>query len=186
MNLRIGVIVAGVLLGAASRSSAQQMVMGVMGGATYSDFENPDTDSRWGGTGGLIFGISTYRSVSLLEVSYTQRGDSDIRIDYIETGITGGAAVGSPSGARGRFYGGITVSFPIACEGSTIIASAFCDGTKTTWEAPLGLMLGRWSGGGAFVGLDVRYSFPLSDAGFEVYNNPWAFRLVIGRAKERR
>lgn len=189
MKARIGVMIASALLAAATTASAQQMVMGLQGGATYSDMENPDSpESRWGFTGGLIFGVSTTRSVSLLEVSYTQKGDGDHRSDWIELGLTGGAAVGSPSGARGRFYGGITVNFPVACEGTTVATNLFCneDVIKTDWGAPLGLMLGRWSPSGAFIGIDARYTFPLSDAGGEWYNNVWTFRLIIGRAKTRR
>ena len=53
MKARIGVMIASALLAAATTASAQQMVMGLQGGATYSDIENPDTpESRWGFPGG--------------------------------------------------------------------------------------------------------------------------------------
>ena len=186
MSVRIGVIAASLLLATASTGSAQRMVSGLAAGATYSDFENPDTESRWGFSGGLFVGVSTGRSVSLLEVSYTQKGDANTRIDYIETGITGGAVAGRPDGARGRFYGGITVAFPVSCEGDNLAADTFCGNTKTEWGAPLGMNLGRVTPSGTFVGLDIRYTFPLSDAGLEIYNNPWMFRLTLGKEKRPR
>jgi len=186
MNVRIGVIAASILLAAASTGSAQRLVSGLTAGATYSDFENPDTESRWGFTGGLFVGAATTNSLSLLEVSYTQKGDKTTRIDYIETGITGGGVVSAPNGARGRFYGGITVAFPIACEGDNAASDIFCGNTKTEWGAPLGMNFGRVTPSGTFVGLDVRYTFPLSDAGLEIYNNPWSFRLTIGKEKRPR
>jgi hypothetical protein len=192
MNMRIGVLVAGVLIAATSGGSAQVMG-GIMGGATYSDFENPDTDSRWGFTGGIFAGVASRGAFTALEVSYTQKGGigtgpntPEARIDYIETAITGGAIVGGTGGARGRFYGGIGVAFDVACESEGAAGALFCEGAKVEWNAPLGLMFGKYSPNGTFVGLDVRYTFPLSDASIEVYNNMWMFRLVLGRAKTRR
>ena len=186
MRMRFGVLVASALLAATSVGSAQQLVSGLAAGATYSDFENPDTESRWGFSGGLFVGVASRGSLGLFEVSYTQKGDANTRIDYIETGLTGGAVISAPNGARGRFYGGITVAFPLSCEGENAASDIFCGNTKTEWGAPLGLNLGRLTPSGTFVGLDIRYTFPLSDAGLEIYNNPWMFRLTIGKQKQRR
>ena len=158
-------------------ATAQQFVAGLAGGATYSDFSNPDTESRWGFSGGLFVGKPTYRSLTLLEVNYTQKGGQDVRIDYVEVGLTAGGLSGRPGGSRARAYGGIQVAFPVTCDG----AQVFCDNTDTEWGAPVGIMLGRWKDNGGFVELEVRYTIPLSDAGLQVYNNSWMFRFVFGR-----
>ena len=42
MNVRIGVIVASVLVTTASGASAQDMITGLTAGGTYSDFQYPD------------------------------------------------------------------------------------------------------------------------------------------------
>ena len=47
----------------------------------------------------------------------------------------------------------------------------------------LGLMFGKWNTKGGFMGLDVRYTFPWSDASLGVNNQVWKFSVIIGRAK---
>ena len=47
----------------------------------------------------------------------------------------------------------------------------------------VGILLGKWNKNGGFVGIDARYSIPLSDASLGVYNNTWLFRFVFGRLK---
>jgi hypothetical protein len=180
MTKRLGLIVISVLFVAAPGSAAQ-VVAGLSGGATYSDFSNPDTPSRWGFTGGLFVGKATYRSLSMLEVSYTQKGGEGARIDYVETGVTAGGIAGPTGGSRARPYGGITVAFPVSCDAPDAPTNAFCDNTNTEWGLPLGIMLGKWKANGGFVGLDIRYTIPLTDASLEVYNNTWMFRVMIGR-----
>ncbi|HEV2669749.1 MAG TPA: hypothetical protein VGU74_01540 [Gemmatimonadales bacterium] len=182
MNIRFSVISVSILLAVATRSPAQQAVIGLSGGGTYSDFSNPDTPSRWGFTGGLFAGVAKYGSLSLLEVSYTQKGGKGARIDYVETGITAGGFAKSGSG-RARAYGGITVAFPVSCDATDAPRTAFCDNTNTEWAVPVGIMLGKGKPTGGFVGLDVRYSIPLTDASRGTYNNTWMFRLMIGRPK---
>jgi len=181
MNLRIGVIVASVLFTTASGASAQYMISGFAAGATNSDFVNPDSKARWGFSGGLFVGAATSRSLTTFEVSYTQKGGEGARIDYIETGITGGAVAGGSGGSRGRLYGGIQVAFPIGCDAPSL--PLFCDDTQTEWGSPLGFMFGKWNANGGFVGLDVRYTFPWSDASLGVSNQTWTFRFIFGRPK---
>ena len=183
MNVRIGVIVAGALFTAASGATAQGIITGLTGGATYSDFQYPDTKSRWGFSGGLFAGAATHRSLTTLEVNYTQKGGEGARIDYVETGVNGGAVVGRPDGSRARFYGGIMVSFPVKCDAPNAPRAGFCDNTETEWGSPLGLMFGKWNAKGGFVGLDVRYTFPWSDASLGVNNQVWRFSVIVGRAK---
>ena len=183
MNVRIGVIVASVLFTAASGASAQGIITGLTGGATYSDFQYPDTKSRWGFSGGLFVGAASGRSLTTLEVNYTQKGGEGARIDYIETGINAGGVVGRAGGQRARFYGGIMASFPVKCDAPNPPRATFCDNTGTEWGSPLGLMFGKWNTKGGFVGLDVRYTFPWTDASVGVNNQVWRFSVIIGRAK---
>ncbi len=183
MNVRISVIVAGVLFTAASGASAQGIIQGLTAGATYSDFQYPDTKSRWGFSGGLFVGAASHRSLTTLEVNYTQKGGEGARIDYVETGINAGGVVGRPGGSRARFYGGIMVSFPVSCDAPNFPVASFCDNTGTEWGSPLGLMFGKWNTKGGFVGLDVRYTFPWSDASLGVNNQVWRFSVILGRAK---
>ena len=182
MNIRFTVSIVSLLLAAAASSPAQQAVLGLAGGGTYSDFSSPDTPSRWGFSGGLFAGVQTYGSLNTLEVSYTQKGGKGTRIDYVETGITVGGFAKSGSG-RARAYGGITVAFPVSCNATNAPRTGFCDNTNTEWGIPVGIMLGKGQPTGGFVGLDVRYTIPLTDASLGTYNNTWMFRLVIGRPK---
>jgi len=182
MKIRFTVITVGMLLATATGSSAQ-VVMGLSGGGTYSDFSRPDTPSRWGFTGGLFAGKQTYRSLSLFEVSYTQKGGEGTRIDYIETGITVGGLARGGNGSRARPYGGLTVAFPVTCDATNAPVNAFCNNTETEWGVPVGITLGKWKSTGGFVGLDVRYTIPLTDAGLGVLNNSWMFQIMIGRSK---
>jgi hypothetical protein len=183
MNVRISGIVAAVLLTAASGGSAQNIMTGLSAGATYSDFQYPDTKSRWGFSGGLWAGAASRGSLTTLEVNYTQKGGEGTRIDYIETGVNAGGIVGRQGGSRARFYGGIMVAFPVKCDATNPPRTGFCDNTGTEWGSPLGLMFGKWNTKGGFVGLDVRYTFPWSDASLGVNNQVWRFSVILGRAK---
>jgi hypothetical protein len=183
MNARIGVIVSAVVLTAASGAAAQGIVTGLSVGGTYSDFQYPDTKSRWGFSGGLIVGAASHASLSTLEVNYTQKGGEGARIDYVETGVNVGGVVSRGGGSRARFYGGIMASFPVKCDAPSAPRANFCDNTGTEWGSPLGLMVGKWNTKGAFMGLDVRYTFPWSDAALGVNNQVWRFSFILGRVK---
>ena len=60
----------------------------------------------------------------------------------------------------------------------------FVDGT--VWSIPLGILVGKTTQSGMFIGGDIRYSFTLSDT-FEdvpdVRNRTWYFRLVLGKGR---
>ena len=185
MKTRFTVIFLGLLLAVATSASAQFLV-GRTGGATMSDFSNPDTKSRWGYTAGLFAGKATYRTLTSLEVSYIQKGGDPARIDYVETGLTAGGLAGGSRGIRGGGYGGVMVAFPISCSAEgTLLGNTFCDNTNTEWSLPVGIMLGKFNEKGGFVGIDARYLFAMSDASLEVFNNTWVFRVVIGRPSGR-
>ncbi len=171
------------LVAAPAAAQSRRPVVGLVGGATLSDFQNPDTESRWGGTAGLFVGAPSYRTLSLLEVNWIQKGGGDTRLDYIEIPLTFGAVARGRGGeSRVRFYGGVSVAFKIACDSGT---TGLCDAVNgTEWSAPLGLMLGRYKANGSFMGVDARYSFGLSDVtDIGTYNQTWQFRLILGRAR---
>ena len=186
MKTRFTVTLVGLLLAAATSVSAQWLV-GLTGGATMSDFSNPDTKSRWGFTAGLFAGRATYRSITNLEVTYIQKGGADTRIDYVETGLTAGGLAGGSQGVRGGGYGGVMVAFPVSCASDgSVGGGVFCDNTNTEWNLPVGILLGKFNERGGFVGIDVRYEFAMSDASLEVFNNTWVFRFVMGKPSGRR
>jgi hypothetical protein len=186
MKTRFTVTIVGLLLAAATSASAQVLV-GLTGGATYSDFSHPDTKSRWGYTAGLFLGRATYRTITNLEVSYIQKGGEGARIDYVETGLTAGGLAGGSRGIRGGGYGGVMVSFPVSCTvDNSFSLGLFCDNTNTEWSLPVGILLGKFNERGGFVGIDARYEFAMSDASLEVFNNTWVFRFVIGKPSGRR
>ncbi len=155
----------------------------VIGGATLSDMSGlaATSDSRWGATAGLLFGVNTWRTAITLEGNYIQKGGGDTRLDYIEVPLTVGAVVPAGVTGRVRLYGGVSVGFKVSCESDV----APCDTAEgTEWGLPLGIQFGRSTGsGGSFFGFDVRYTFALSDAfeAVDVYNRPWQFRLMFGK-----
>lgn len=163
---------------------------GLAGGATLSDFANPDTPSRWGGTAGLFVGRPTYATLTVIEVNWTQKGGkgaNNTRLDYVEVPLTFGGVARTRGGeGRARLYGGISVAFPIGCKSDL---AQLCDRTKSEWGVPFGLLLGKWSAQERVVGIDVRYTIPLSRAvdlaGFSPYNNSWQFRVFVGRPAGR-
>jgi hypothetical protein len=155
----------------------------IIGGATLSDMDNfPGLgDSRWGGTAGLLVGVNAGRTALTLEGTWVQKGGGDTRLDYIEFPLTFGAVAPLGGGtARGRIYSGFSVGFKVSC--SSDIPS--CDDAEgTEWGLPVGLQLAKVTPTGSFFGVDVRYTFALSDA-FEIVqsrNRPWAFRVMFGK-----
>ncbi len=159
--------------------------VGITGGATLSDFGAVNSSSRWGGTAGVSAGFRTsYYTVVNLEASWVQMGAGDTRLDYIDIPLTVGG-VGSASGGalRARGYAGISLGFKVGC--STTTAFVNCDDANSTqWTVPFGIMFGRWTQAGTFVGLDVRYALSLSDAfaTSRAYNRSWQFRMLFGKA----
>ena len=155
----------------------------IIGGATLSDMSglSATNDSRWGATAGLMIGYNAWRTASAIEANWIQKGGGDTRLDYIELPLTVGGIVANSNGSmRGRFYSGISVAFKTGCS-STVPSCDNAEGTEWGW--PIGLQFARATGSAGFVGLDVRYSIPLSEA-FEltgIHNRPWQFRLMFGK-----
>ena len=169
----------------ASSAGAQYrspVLLGIGIGTSLSDFQNPDSDSRWGFTGGLFVGKASYRTLTTLEVNYVQKGGGDLHIDYVEVPLTFGGVGRTRNGVgRARLYGGISAAFKVSC--SDGVACDAAEGVE--WAAPFGLMIGRYTKNDHFVALDARYNIPLSNAfdGTNTYNQTWQFRLIVGRAR---
>ena len=170
---------------AQQRSTRAPFLMGLAGGATLSDFQNPDSEGRWGGTAGLFLGKATFRTLSTFEVNWVQKGGGDFRIDYLELPLTFGGVGRTRSGTgRARIYTGVAVGFKLGCGGSS--GPAACDALNgTEWSIPIGMQVGRWTGEGQtrFIALDARYYMALSDLAdvAQTYHQTWMFRIVIGK-----
>ena len=155
----------------------------ITGGATLSDISGfaASSDSRWGGTAGLMFGYNAGPTAAVIEGNWIQKGGEDIRLDYIEVPLTFGAVGVTGAGAnRGRVYTGLSIAFKVGCSSTLVV----CDDAKgTEWGWPLGLQYARAMENGNFFGFDVRYTVALSQAfdSFESHNRPWQFRLMFGK-----
>jgi hypothetical protein len=156
----------------------------IVGGASLSDMTGvgATSSSRWGGTAGLMIGYNTWRTAIALEGNWVQEGGGDTRLDYIEVPLTLGAVAATGDGSmRGRLYSGVSVNFKVSCS-STVPT---CDGAEgTTWGWPIGLQFAKIiEEKNSFVGFDIRYTVPLSDAydALNIANRPWVFRLMFGK-----
>jgi Outer membrane protein beta-barrel domain len=184
--LRIGralILVASIAAVPASAQGPGTKFGAVIGGATLSDMAGlaATSDSRWGGTAGLLIGYNAWRTATTLEANWVQKGGGDTRLDYIELPLTLGGVVPTGDGTmRGRLYTGLSVGFKISCSSDVVLCNT-AEGTEFGW--PFGIQFGRNTANGGFFGFDVRYTVALSDA-FEtgdIYNRPWQFRVMFGK-----
>jgi len=165
---------------------------GFVGGATLSDLSDSygiyNTSSKWGGNAGLILGLrTTNRMVFSVEPAWTQMGASFAGttggIDYIEVPVTvGGLGEAANENIRYGGYAGITPAFKLTC--SIDQPAEACNHVKSTaWFLPVGLRIFKRTGEDAFIGLDIRYSFPLGSSfdDADVHQRSWAFRLVFAK-----
>jgi hypothetical protein len=82
---------------------------------------------------------------------------------------------------RGRLYTGLSLGFNTSCESEVLD----CDlAEDTELGLPLGFQFATVRGANSFIGIDVRYSFPLIEVydDLDAHNRPWQFRLMFGRA----
>jgi hypothetical protein len=172
-----------VLAASASAQGPGTKFAAVIGGATLSDIDNFPVveDDRWGATAGALVGINAGRTAATLEALWIQKGGGETRLDYIELPLTLGAIV-APEGKtyRLRLYSGISVGFKVSCSSDLLD----CDNAKgTEWGWPIGFQIAKVTNSASFFGIDVRYTFPLSDAFefAEAHNRVWAFRLMFGK-----
>jgi hypothetical protein len=159
----------------------------VSGGATLSDICcTINTGSRWGGTAGLFAAFRASRgTIVAAEASWVQKGGQDIRLDYVEIPVTFGASIPTGNGdLRIRAYTGLAFAFKIGCNSTSPIERFECDSAKgSEWSWPFGMMFSKVNQNGSFFGLDVRYSYSLSDAFSSLsssHNRTWYFRALYG------
>ena len=154
----------------------------LIGGAVHSDLGSfVNTDGRWGGTVGILLGVNTSWSSITVEGNWIQKGDESTHLDYIEVPVTVGRVMLLRDGkTRGRLYTGLSIGFNTSCESEVLD----CDlAEDTELGLPLGFQFATVRGANTFIGIDVRYSFPLIEVydDLNAHNRPWQFRLMFGR-----
>ena len=201
MNRRPSLVVAiGWALGAAVPATAQFSLefpgyVGIAGGTTvsklwervpFSQFSINTSDRHGWIAGGIAGHRLSARTAILLEVTWSQLGGADIPMDYISVPLTFGGIL-TKGMFRIRPYLGVSVDFLQLYVNNTRLLS-FNSPRSTQWTMPVGGTFGLGMAGGEFVGLDVRYAVPLSNAfeNTEVNNRSWLFRLVLAKAVGRR
>jgi len=177
------------ILGAAAPASGQapgNKFVALIGGAVHSDLGSfVNTDGRWGGTAGILFGVNTSWSSFTLEGNWIQKGDESTHLDYIEVPVTVGRVMLLRDGkTRGRLYAGLSLGFKTSCE-SDVLDCGLAEDTEL--GLPLGFQFATVRGANSFIGIDVRYSFPLIEVydDLNAHNRPWQFRLMFGRTLGR-
>lgn len=159
--------------------------IGVTGGATLSDMSAPgiSTNTRWGGTAGLIVGVRTHSfTIVAVEPAWAQKGGDGVKMDYLDVPVTFGGVGRLNESWRAHGYVGLGVNFKLGCS-SEVSALNCADAESTEWSLPLGVRFTQVSPGGTFYSFDIRYSIPLSDA-FDfaaAANRTWFFRMIVGR-----
>ena len=144
-----------------------------------------NTGGRWGGTAGILLGVNTSWSSFTVEGNWIQKGDESTHLDYIEVPVTVGRVMLLRDGkTRGRLYTGLSLGFKTSCESEVLD----CDlAEDTELGLPLGFQFATVRGANSFIGIDVRYSFPLIEVydDLNAHNRPWQFRLMFGRTLGR-
>ena len=81
---------------------------------------------------------------------------------------------------RGRLYSGLGLGFQVGCESDTLDCD-LAETTELTW--PLGFQFATVRGTNSFIGVDLRYSFPLIEVydDLDAHNRPWQLRVMFGR-----
>jgi hypothetical protein len=176
-------LVSSLLVSTAAAQGPGNRFAALLVGATLSDLDGlaRTSDSRWGGTAGIALGYNSWRTAIALEGNWIQKGGEGVRLTYIELPLTVGAVVVMGQGSmRGRIYSGVSAAFKVGCS-SDLLDCDQAEGTE--WGLPIGIQLATVRSNGGFVGVDVRYSFPLSDAfeGTDIENRTWQFRLMLGK-----
>jgi hypothetical protein len=187
-GFRLELTVLATLLVLPSMAAAQAKFWGLLGGATLSDYSDDfggfETNDRWGGTAGLIFGVRTANWMAVaLEPAWHQMGGDDLRVDYLDVPLTFGGVGKSRDGSmRYGGYTGISAAFKLSCSVPSSAVTDVCDDVKgTAWFVPIGVRFLRRTSGATFFGLDVRYSIPLGSS-FDIVDanqRSWAFRLMF-------
>ncbi|HEY7504005.1 MAG TPA: outer membrane beta-barrel protein [Gemmatimonadales bacterium] len=155
----------------------------LVGGLVHSDLGSfVNTGGRWGGTAGILVGVNASWTSITAEGNWIQKGDETTRLDYIEVPVTvGGVMLLRDGKTRARLYTGLSLGFNTSCESEVLD----CDQAETTelgW--PLGVQFATVRGTNTFIGVDLRYSYPLIEVydDLDAHNRPWQFRVMVGKA----
>jgi hypothetical protein len=170
----------------ASGQAPGSKFVALIGGAVHSDLGSfVNTDGRWGGTAGILLGVNTSWSSITVEGNWIQKGDESTHLDYIEVPVTVGRVMLLRDGkTRGRLYTGLSLGWNTSCKSEVLD----CDQAEDTeLGLPLGFQFATVRGANSFIGIDVRYSFPLIEVydDLDAHNRPWQFRLMFGRTLGR-
>jgi hypothetical protein len=170
----------------ASGQAPGSKFVGLIGGAVHSDLGSfVNTGGRWGGTAGILLGVNTSWSSITLEGNWIQKGDESTHLDYIEVPVTVGRVILLRDGkTRGRLYAGLSLGFKTSCESEVLD----CDlAEDKELGLPLGFQFATVRGANSFIGIDVRYTYPLIEVydDLNAHNRPWQFRLMFGRTLGR-
>jgi hypothetical protein len=170
----------------ASGQAPGSKFVALIGGAVHSDLGSfVNTGGRWGGTAGILLGVNTSWSSFTVEGNWIQKGDESTHLDYIEVPVTVGRVILLRDGkTRGRLYAGLSLGFKTSCESEVLD----CDlAEDKELGLPLGFQFATVRGANSFIGIDVRYSFPLIEVydDLDAHNRPWQFRLMFGRTLGR-
>jgi hypothetical protein len=170
----------------ASGQAPGSKFVALIGGAVHSDLGSfVNTGGRWGGTAGILLGVNTSWSSITLEGNWIQKGDESTHLDYIEVPVTVGRVILLRDGkTRGRLYAGLSLGFKTSCESEVLD----CDlAEDKELGLPLGFQFATVRGANSFIGIDVRYTYPLIEVydDLNAHNRPWQFRLMFGRTLGR-
>lgn len=170
----------------ASGQAPGSKFVALIGGAVHSDLGSfVNTGGRWGGTAGILLGVNTSWSSITVEGNWIQKGDESTHLDYIEVPVTVGRVILLRDGkTRGRLYAGLSLGFKTSCESEVLD----CDlAEDKELGLPLGFQFATVRGANSFIGIDVRYTYPLIEVydDLDAHNRPWQFRLMFGRTLGR-
>jgi hypothetical protein len=170
----------------ASGQAPGSKFVALIGGAVHSDLGSfVNTGGRWGGTAGILLGVNTSWSSFTVEGNWIQKGDESTHLDYIEVPVTVGRVMLLRDGkTRGRLYAGLSLGFNTSCESEVLD----CDlAEDKELGLPLGFQFATVRGANSFIGIDVRYTYPLIEVydDLNAHNRPWQFRLMFGRTLGR-
>ena len=182
----------------APRAEAQEVRLGLTGGATTTSVGGSSVtlgNWKWGGIAGAFGQYFLARQTYIgLDANWVQKGGSkvaladgeaqDLNLEYIELPLTIGYTQRF-SGWESNLYIGLAVAFQISCktQGSASGSTTDCDDAPglapkvtTDFSIPFGFGFVR-NLGGSLLGLDIRYLLGLSDI-FEnsnIKNRSWQF-----------
>jgi hypothetical protein len=171
------------LAASAFGQGAGSKFVAAVGGLVHSDLGSfINTGGRWGGTAGILFGINASWTSITVEGNWIQKGDESTHLDYIEIPVSIGAVTVLRDGkTRGRLYSGLSLGFQTSCDSEVLD----CDQAETTELAwPLGFQFATVRGSNTFIGVDLRYSFPLIEVydDLDAHNRPWQLRVMVGKS----